>query len=1800
MGVEPRGSPGKHARKWRRERAAAVGGRMPRAGAAAHPCAAQGYMCSPGAPGVGCRWLHIDARVCWRWLEGSCKQSGCARSHCLSPGLRDRRRRKRKPTPSTLRGTQRSLTKGLGGFCAPDLPGWMPPPHAFALPVTALVVENSQRPSVALDAEKDLNFWSAVSPLELAARSSSGGGVGDGARAIAGWLFFGERVTEADLAGAAPQAAAPPPAATRFSGEPWAVRAAELVRASVRVFAAADFAGAARDVPRRYQLGGGGKRAAGGGRGGGGAFSPAGAGSLKQTAGTADTPLAEAAGPTPPSGGCGPPATEAREKLATAAAAIAQPASKKQAAAAPAAASTSARAGEAPPSDGCDTPAPGARGKPATAAATSGQPSDEASDGLLSDARPPGSPTAPPLGWARETRAREESPAASPVGTPRYAPPPAGLAENENAGLLAAKACPTVYVMRFLSRVLPGLVEGWFGVLGSRQFEHNVGTLHDYLAQVAQGTTSDVVPSAPYVLKLKPSGLPWLPRVTDCPHQQALGKRLLGRVFHFFAAHVAAPLARRFFPGQRRDTNMVAHYHHTVWRPLWKLFLRETPGYATAFPYVPVPLPLEITRLCAILSEADAPVAENLPALHLSLQRVTNQANLDGTLHHHARGILRALSAKGAGFTAGDARAALQKILQGALHLDGAASPPVQLAFRSGHVLGVQPEAPADVPQRSSEQDFYSAAGGCAREQGGVLPSSCAGGGPQTLCEGALASGEKLAGRKRVRDGADDRGGPPQRSANASPHGSCDGASASAGRFTRQKRARDEPDDTAGLPQRSADASPHESCDGGSASANRFTRTKRLRTERNSMAVPPSCDGPQHSADAKTHNSFTSSQDSCGWVESLVGTKRGREAYQVAGHPTCTEDGEPYPSADESSKEASTILDRSRSTRLPRGEVASGAAAEEAAPPLKKKKKMVDTSQGHADDDTSCSDDLRQREPLSRERSVPPSLSVSYTNVSSDPSSALPTPQPGHHPFIEFPRTLSSTADPTQRHRQGPGPMQLHVKKSATPRWARVIWKCGVSSICVRLADPSPTPSPDTLGPGAPCRPAFKRWNHLRARLVTQRVDFRRPTHGAVGSALNKLKPWIKKFAKDRRATICLPGARPALDQHVVAEVPLDFNSRAVELMRGCTAYQMIDTKLSLGDGLRMLKSCLPAVAAEGGFFLGHTDASQAYDAITHPAAEEVVRELGCGNAERTAELVRLLKGVLGSRTTGVPQGWVLSEVVCDRVQQARVRSAARFGEASTFPPFFCRLADDVLVITTTQTHLDILLAALTRPDYLRGIIPNVLKQTTATPFLPHSKVVFNGLCITPQLEVFPDVFKYARLPLWKRVSAFALPHVPSYHESRHEIAEALRKGEPVPPSFAELALVENRQRRETRQAAGASNPKNRLVDVALMFAKANLTRLAFDSALNSLPRLYRSVHAVFCVGWMAFFAAAGKLLHRPESSGAACIAAAERAVLRLEALVASVAGQGIVARLDVTRKARKAPKPGGERPAAAFAGCLAHLHAHARAAVAHAALAAAPVGHHFHGVAAALQTLFSAPQPRACVCRPCLFAAKRSGWDLLVRAGLENWAAPQGGFRDEFVRRASTAATPQTEAVTTGIPSDRRIRGPALPRKHTAAQLRLGAMDVGDLRRGGRSDLRLLPSYCPHIPVIKYLLFSLSRRGDVIKDSGGTAPGEAYNGVKPPAISLEDYLYRWVRYSFCSSETFVLAVILIDRLAYRTGLLITSINVHRLLLVALVLAAKFRDDVYYSNKYYASVGGVTAAEMNALEISALADLDWE
>ena len=66
------------------------------------------------------------------------------------------------------------------------------------------------------------------------------------------------------------------------------------------------------------------------------------------------------------------------------------------------------------------------------------------------------------------------------------------------------------------------------------------------------------------------------------------------------------------------------------------------------------------------------------------------------------------------------------------------------------------------------------------------------------------------------------------------------------------------------------------------------------------------------------------------------------------------------------------------------------------------------------------------------------------------------------------------------------------------------------------------------------------------------------------------------------------------------------------------------------------------------------------------------------------------------------------------------------------------------------------------------------------------------------------------------------------------------------------------------------------------------------------------------------------------------------------------------------------------------------------------------------------------------------------------------------------------------------------------------------------------------------------------------------------------------------------------MALIYIDRLIQRNNFLLTELNVHRVVITAILLAAKFFDDAYYNNAYYAKVGGVLVSEMNGLEVDFL------
>eukprot|EP01135_Chromosphaera_perkinsii_P002961 Nk52_evm72s230 gene=Nk52_evmTU72s230 len=120
------------------------------------------------------------------------------------------------------------------------------------------------------------------------------------------------------------------------------------------------------------------------------------------------------------------------------------------------------------------------------------------------------------------------------------------------------------------------------------------------------------------------------------------------------------------------------------------------------------------------------------------------------------------------------------------------------------------------------------------------------------------------------------------------------------------------------------------------------------------------------------------------------------------------------------------------------------------------------------------------------------------------------------------------------------------------------------------------------------------------------------------------------------------------------------------------------------------------------------------------------------------------------------------------------------------------------------------------------------------------------------------------------------------------------------------------------------------------------------------------------------------------------------------------------------------------------------------------------------------------------------------------------------------------------------------------------------------------------------------------------------------FDANKRPNISILQYLERIAKYAPCSTQCFIIALIYLDRIIYakdktkakggnegvKTGtdcgeIMLTSLNVHRLLITSIMTAAKYFDDNYYKNQFYARVGGVPNNELNTLELEFLFMLDF-
>uniref|UniRef100_A0ACD5U3P7 Uncharacterized protein n=1 Tax=Avena sativa TaxID=4498 RepID=A0ACD5U3P7_AVESA len=101
------------------------------------------------------------------------------------------------------------------------------------------------------------------------------------------------------------------------------------------------------------------------------------------------------------------------------------------------------------------------------------------------------------------------------------------------------------------------------------------------------------------------------------------------------------------------------------------------------------------------------------------------------------------------------------------------------------------------------------------------------------------------------------------------------------------------------------------------------------------------------------------------------------------------------------------------------------------------------------------------------------------------------------------------------------------------------------------------------------------------------------------------------------------------------------------------------------------------------------------------------------------------------------------------------------------------------------------------------------------------------------------------------------------------------------------------------------------------------------------------------------------------------------------------------------------------------------------------------------------------------------------------------------------------------------------------------------------------------------------------------------------FHGQRVPELSIQLYAERIFKYAECSPSCFVLALVYMERYLQQPHVYMTPFSVHRLLITSVVVAAKFTDDAFFNNAFYARVGGISTIEMNRLELDLLFNLDF-
>ena len=102
------------------------------------------------------------------------------------------------------------------------------------------------------------------------------------------------------------------------------------------------------------------------------------------------------------------------------------------------------------------------------------------------------------------------------------------------------------------------------------------------------------------------------------------------------------------------------------------------------------------------------------------------------------------------------------------------------------------------------------------------------------------------------------------------------------------------------------------------------------------------------------------------------------------------------------------------------------------------------------------------------------------------------------------------------------------------------------------------------------------------------------------------------------------------------------------------------------------------------------------------------------------------------------------------------------------------------------------------------------------------------------------------------------------------------------------------------------------------------------------------------------------------------------------------------------------------------------------------------------------------------------------------------------------------------------------------------------------------------------------------------------------FTSKKIPNISIGDYLTRIKKFTLINDSTLIICLIYLDRYLKMNKIILTEFNVHRMFFSSLLLAIKYNEDNFYTNKFYSNVSGLKCSELNKLELKFATEIKFD